>query len=44
MNKKHTDKETVEKTVRDICRKTRRNFSSEEKIRIFLEGLRDEVS
>lgn len=44
MNKKHTDKETVEKTVRDIRRKTRRNFSSEDKIRIVLEGLRGEES
>ena len=44
MNKKHTDKETVEKTVRDIRRKTRRNFSSEEKIRVVLEGLRGEES
>ena len=42
MNKKHTDKETVEKTVRDIHRKTRRNFTAEEKIRIVLEGLRGE--
>ena len=44
MKQKHTDKESVEKTVRDIRRKTRRNFSSEEKIRIVLEGLRGEES
>jgi transposase-like protein len=33
-------KETAEKAVRDIRRKTRRRFSAEEKIRIVLEGLR----
>ena len=32
----------VEKTVRDIRRATRRKFSTEEKIRIVLEGLRGE--
>ena len=31
-----------EKIVREIKRKTRRKFSSEEKIRIVLEGLRGE--
>ena len=31
-----------EKVVREIKRKTRRKFSSEEKIRIVLEGLRGE--
>ena len=31
---------SVEKTVRDIRRKTRRRHSTEEKIRIVLEGLR----
>jgi transposase len=36
-----TDPESV---VRDIKRKTRRKFSSEEKIRIVLEGLRGEES
>lgn len=44
MKQKHTNKERVEKTVRDIRRKTRRHFSSEEKIRIVLEGLRGEDS
>ena len=33
-----------ESIVRDIHRKTRRKFSSEEKIRIVLEGLKGEVS
>ena len=31
---------SVEKTVRDIRRRTRKKYSSEEKIRIVLEGLR----
>lgn len=35
-------KNPVEKTVRDIRRKTRRKHSTEEKIRIVLEGLRGE--
>ena len=34
----------VEKTVRDIRRRTRKKYSSEEKIRIVLEGLRGEES
>jgi hypothetical protein len=38
---KPTDPESV---VRDIKRKTRRKFSSEEKIRVVLEGLRGEAS
>lgn len=38
---KKTDPESV---VREIKRKTRRKFSSEEKIRIVLEGLRGEES
>jgi len=38
---KPTDPESV---VRDIKRKTRRKFSSEEKIRVVLEGLRGEES
>jgi len=38
-----TDKHgSLEKAVRDIRRATRRKFSAEEKIRIVLEGLRDE--
>src|SRR5262249_45508757 len=36
--------ESAEKTVRDIRRATRRHHSAEEKIRIVLEGLREEVS
>jgi len=35
-------KQDPEKIVREIKRKTRRNFSSEENIRIVLEGLRGE--
>ena len=37
-------KSTVEQVVKDIRRKTRRKHSSEEKIRIVLEGLRGEES
>lgn len=37
-------KVSSESVVRDIKRKTRRKFSSEEKIRIVLEGLRGETS
>jgi len=40
MNKK----DPAEKVVRDIRRKTRRKHSTEEKIRIVLEGLRGEES
>ena len=39
-----TTKDTAEKTVRDIRRKTRKQYSAEEKIRIVLEGLRGEES
>ena len=39
-----TSKEPAEKAVRDIRRRTRREYSSEEKIRIVLEGLRGEES
>jgi len=39
-----TDKRSVEKTVRDIRRATRRHYSAEEKIRVVLEGLRGEDS
>ena len=34
----------TEKHVKDIRRKTRRKFSSEEKIRIVLDGIRGEYS
>jgi len=39
-----TKETTPESTVKEIRRKTRRKYSSEEKIRIILEGLRGEVS
>lgn len=39
-----TTKQSVEKTVRDIRRHTRKKYSAEEKIRIVLEGLRGEDS
>ena len=34
----------TEKAFKDIRRKTRRNYSTEEKIRIVLDGLRGEIS
>lgn len=37
-------KVSPEKTVRDIRRKTRKKYSTEEKIRVVLEGLRGEDS
>jgi hypothetical protein len=37
-------KESAEKAIRDVRRKTRRRFSAEEKIRIVIEGLRGEES
>ena len=37
-------RETADKHVRDIRRRTRRRYSAEEKIRIVLEGLRGEYS
>jgi len=37
-------KKSSESLVRDIKRKTRRKFSSEEKIRIVVDGLRGETS
>ena len=37
-------KKSSERLVRDIKRKTRRKFSSEEKIRIVIDGMRGEVS
>ena len=39
-----TKKRSAKKTVRDIRRATRKHYSSEEKIRIVLEGLRGEDS
>ena len=39
-----TRRKTSEGLIRDIKRKTRRKFSSEEKIRIVVEGLRGETS
>jgi len=39
-----TKKQSTEAAVREIRRRTRRKFSSEEKIRIVLEGMRGEVS
>ena len=39
-----SNKSSAEKTVRDIRRATRRNYSAQEKIRIVLEGLRGEES
>ena len=39
-----TSKRSVEHTVRDIRRRTRKKYSAEEKIRIVLEGLRGEES
>ena len=40
--KSMSSKDSAEKTVRDIRRKTRRHRSSEEKIRVVLSGLRGE--
>ncbi len=37
-------KAPVDKVVKDICRATRKRYSTEEKIRIVLEGLRGEDS
>ena len=37
-------KDSTEKTIRDIRRATRKRYSSEEKIRIVLEGLRGDDS
>ena len=42
--KNRTQKDSAEKTVRDIRRATRRHYSAEEKIRIVLAGLRGEDS
>jgi len=39
-----TNRRSVEQSVRDIRRRTRKKYSAEEKIRIVLEGLRAEDS
>jgi transposase len=44
MTKSNQYKDSAEKTVRDIRRRTRRHYSAEDKIRIVLEGLRGEDS
>jgi len=44
MTKRNPNKHSSEKTVRDIRRATRRQYSAEEKIRIVLDGLRGEDS
>jgi len=44
MRQKQGSREAVEETVRDIKRRTRRQFSAEDKIRIILQGLRGEES
>lgn len=44
MTNRKQHKDSAEKAVRDIRRKTRRRYSAEEKIRIVLEGLRGEDS
>lgn len=44
MRQKEASREAVEKTVRDIKRRTRRHFSAEDKIRIILQGLRGDES
>jgi transposase len=44
MRQKQDSREAVEKTVRDIKRRTRRHFGAEDKIRVRLQGLRGEES
>jgi len=44
MTKTKSNTRSAEQTVRDIRRATKRKYSSEEKIRIVLEGLRGEDS
>lgn len=44
MRQKQDSREAVEKTVRDIKRRTRRYFGAEDKIRVILQGLRGEES
>ena len=44
MNKKKSSRPSDGKTIRNIRRSNRRKYSSEEKIREMLEGLRGETS
>ena len=44
MRQRQDSRDAVEKTVRDIKRRTRRHFGAEDKIRIVLQGLRGEES
>jgi transposase len=44
MRQTQDSREAVEKTVRDIKRRTRRHFGAEDKIRVILQGLRGEES
>lgn len=44
MRQQQDSREAVEKTVRDIKRRTRRHFGAEDKIRVILQGLRGEES
>lgn len=44
MRQKRDDEAAVEKAVRDVKRNTRRKFTTEDKIRIVLQGLRGEDS
>jgi transposase len=44
MRQKQDSRDAVEKTVRDIKRRTRRHFGAEDKIRVILHGLRGEES
>jgi transposase len=39
-----TEKESMEKIIRNIRRQNRKKYSAEEKIRILLEGLRGDES
>ncbi len=44
MTKRPASRETAERHVKDIRRKTRKRYQSEEKIRIILSGLRGNVT
>ena len=44
MTKKTSSKSTAEKTIRNIRRNSRKQYTGEEKIRIVLEGLRGEAT